>query len=163
VEAGEQLLPLRGQRDDRPAPVGAVAAPFDQPAVLQAVQDRDQVGAVDAEQPGQRLLSRGPLLVQVLEREPFTRPQAGGCGRVRLERTAAALAGRGFLAQIADSAKEARRLALEAIPPGAEVHVALSETMRELGITAEIDSSGRYESVRARLNALDRVTQAQER
>jgi len=51
---------------------------------------------------------------------------------------------------------------LEAIPPGAEVHVALSETMRELGITAEIDQSGRYDSVRSRLTALDRATQARQ-
>jgi hypothetical protein len=34
--------------------------------------------------------------------------------------------------------------------------------MRELGITAEIDESGRYESIRSRLNALDRSTQARE-
>jgi len=88
----------------------------------------------------------------------FERP----ADRARLERTAAALASRGFLAQIADSAKEARRLVLEAIPPGAEVHVALSETMRELGITAEIDQSGRYDSVRSRLTALDRATQARQ-
>src|SRR5262252_5789438 len=88
----------------------------------------------------------------------FERP----AGRAHLERTAAALASHGFLAQIADSAKEARRLVLEAIPDGAEVHVALSETMRELGITAEIDQSGRYDSVRSRLTALDRATQARE-
>src|SRR4029077_1001615 len=81
----------------------------------------------------------------------------------RLERTAAALASRGFLAQIADSAKEARRLVLEAIPDGAEVHVALSETMRELGITAEIDQSGRYDSVRSRLTVLDRAHQTRQR
>jgi len=88
----------------------------------------------------------------------FERP----AGRAHLERTAAALASHGFLAQIADSAKEARRLVLEAIPDGAEVHVALSETMRELGITAEIDQSGRYDSVRSRLTALDRATQARQ-
>ena len=88
----------------------------------------------------------------------FERP----AGRARLERAAAALASRGFLAQIADSAKEARRLVLEAIPDGAEVHVALSETMRELGITAEIDQSGRYDSVRSRLTELDRATQARQ-
>jgi L-lactate utilization protein LutC len=82
--------------------------------------------------------------------------------RARLERTAAALAARGFLAQVADSAKEARRLVLEAIPEGAEVHIALSETMREIGVTAEIDESGRYDSVRARLNQLDRATQGRE-
>jgi hypothetical protein len=88
----------------------------------------------------------------------FERP----AGHARLERTTAALATRGFLAQIADSAEEARRLVLKAIPPGAEVHAALSETMRELGITAEIDQSGRYDSVRSRLTALDRATQARQ-
>jgi hypothetical protein len=41
--------------------------------------------------------------------------------------------------------------------------VALSETLRELGVTSEIDASDRYDSVRAKLNALDRVTQARER
>ncbi len=82
--------------------------------------------------------------------------------RARLERTAAALARRGFEAVIADSAKEAGRLVLEAIQPGAEVFIALSETMRELSITAEIDESGRYESVRSRLKVLDRETQARQ-
>ena len=89
----------------------------------------------------------------------FERP----ADRVHLERTAAAMTGRGFTVQIADSAKEARQLVLDAIPEGAEVHVALSETMRELGLTAEIDESGRYEAIRPRLNALDRITQARER
>ena len=78
----------------------------------------------------------------------------------RLERTAGALAGRGFKAQVANSAEHARQLVLEAVPIGAEVHMALSETMRQLGLTAEIDESGRYESVRARLKTLDRTTQA---
>ena len=51
---------------------------------------------------------------------------------------------------------------LNAIPDGAEVHIALSETMREIGITAEIDESGRYQSIRAQLNKLDRETQGRE-
>jgi LUD domain len=89
----------------------------------------------------------------------FERP----ADRPRLERTAAALADRGFNAQIADSAEHARQLVLDAIPEGSEVHVALSETMRELGITGEIDESGRYDSVRSRLSELDRVTQDRER
>jgi hypothetical protein len=82
--------------------------------------------------------------------------------RARLERVAAALTARGFQAQVADSAAGARKLALAGIPDGAEVHIALSETMRELGITGEIEESGRYESVRTRLRALDRQTQARE-
>jgi hypothetical protein len=88
----------------------------------------------------------------------FERP----ADRAHLERTAAALAGRGFKAQVADSAEHARRLVLEAIPEGAEVHLALSETLRELGVASEIDESGRYDSVRSRLNALDRATQSRE-
>ncbi len=79
--------------------------------------------------------------------------------RARLERTAEALGARGFAAEIAASAQEARSRVLAAIPAGAEVHSALSETMRELGITQEIDESGRYDSVRVRLAAMDRETQ----
>jgi hypothetical protein len=89
----------------------------------------------------------------------FERPADRG----QLERTAAALAGRGFKAHVADSAAQARELVLGAIQEGSEVHIALSETMRELGITKEIEESGRYDSVRPRLNALDRETQARER
>jgi len=89
----------------------------------------------------------------------FERP----ADRARLEQTAAALGRRGFVAQVADSGEHARRLVFEAIPEGAEVHSALSETLQTLGITAEIDDSQRYDSVRASLNALDRETQARER
>jgi hypothetical protein len=89
----------------------------------------------------------------------FERP----ADRSHLERTAAALASRGFKVQIADSAEDARQRVLEAIPKGAEVHSALSETLRELGITNEIDTSGRYESIRSQLNELDRQTQGRER
>jgi LUD domain len=88
----------------------------------------------------------------------FERP----ADRPHLERTAAALGARGFNAQVADSAEHARQLVLEAIPEGAEVHLALSETLRELGVASEIDESGRYDSVRSRLNALDRQTQSRE-
>jgi L-lactate utilization protein LutC len=83
--------------------------------------------------------------------------------RAHLDRTAAALTARGFKAQVADSAEEARRLVLGAIPEGSEVHGALSETMREIGITEAVDESGRYDSVRVKLTALDRETQDRER
>lgn len=88
----------------------------------------------------------------------FERP----ADRAHLERTASALAARGFKAQVADTGEHARQLVLEAVPEGSEVHIALSETIRELGITEEIDESGRYDSIRARLGALDRETQGRE-
>jgi hypothetical protein len=81
---------------------------------------------------------------------PFTLPDPGPVNRefdrpadrARLERTAAALISRGFSAQVAEGVEQARSLVPEAIPEGAEVHGALSETMQVLGITAEIDESG---------------------
>ena len=82
--------------------------------------------------------------------------------RARLEKTAAALSRRGFLAQVADNAADARTLVFDIVPEGAEVHIALSETMTELGITAEIDESGRYQSIRTQLGKLDRQTQRRE-
>ncbi len=88
----------------------------------------------------------------------FERP----ADRAQLERTVAALGARGFKAQIADNPEHARQLVLDSIPEGSEVHIALSETLRELGITQEIDESGRYESIRARLSTLDRATQGRE-
>jgi LUD domain len=88
----------------------------------------------------------------------FERP----ADRDRMERTAAALEGRGFRAVVADDGEDARRLVFDELPAGAEVHTALSETLRELGITAEIDESGRYDSVRAKLATYDRETQGRE-
>jgi hypothetical protein len=82
--------------------------------------------------------------------------------RARLEGTAQALRARGFRAQVADSAEHARELVLAAVPPGAEVHTALSETLAQLGITGEIEESGRYQSIRVRLKTLDRETQGRD-
>ena len=90
--------------------------------------------------------------------EEFARPS----DHARLERTAAALEPRGFSAVIADDGAHARELVLSAIPEGAEVHTALSETLAELGLRAEIDESGRYDSIRMGLGKLDRETQFRE-
>lgn len=82
--------------------------------------------------------------------------------RERLERTAEALSARGFHAHVVADGAEARQLVLDTVPEGAEVHTALSETLTELGIRAEIEESGRYDSVRAKLAHLDRETQGRE-
>jgi hypothetical protein len=88
----------------------------------------------------------------------FERP----ADRAHLDRTAAALTARGFNARVVDTGEHARELVLEAIPEGSEVHLALSETLREIGITEAIDESGRYDSIRARLSTLDRETHGRE-
>ena len=80
----------------------------------------------------------------------------------RLAHVAEAMSARGFLPQIAEGGDHARELVFELIPEGAEVHSALSETLSELGISQIIEESGRYDSVRERLNQLDRETQGRE-
>jgi len=80
----------------------------------------------------------------------------------RLAHVAEAMSARGFLPQIAEGGDHARELVFELIPEGGEVHSALSETLSELGISQIIEESGRYDSVRERLNQLDRETQGRE-
>jgi len=57
---------------------------------------------------------------------------------------------------------EARQLILSLVPDGAEVHSGSSVTLEELGVTAEIEQSGRYQALRPRLWSMDRETQGQE-
>ncbi|HEY1623240.1 MAG TPA: LUD domain-containing protein [Streptosporangiaceae bacterium] len=77
-----------------------------------------------------------------------------------LERTAAALAAHGFTAEILDDASTARARIKELIPEGASVFTAASETLRLSGIDDDINTSGRYEAIKPRVLAMDRVTGA---
>jgi YkgG family uncharacterized protein len=63
---------------------------------------------------------------------------------------------------VVDTAAEARDYVLRLLPEGAEVHMGASRTLDEIGLTAEIEESGRYQAVRPRLRALDRVTHGRE-
>jgi len=82
--------------------------------------------------------------------------------RERLERVATALRENGFRALIAADQEEARQLVLEQLPDGAQVHQGASVTLDVLGVTADIEQSGRYAAVRPGLYALDRETQMNE-
>src|SRR5690242_17423581 len=57
---------------------------------------------------------------------------------------------------------EARRLVLDLIPDGADVHHGASKTLDVTGITAAIEESGRYDAIRPRIWSMDRATQADE-
>jgi hypothetical protein len=88
----------------------------------------------------------------------FTDPAPGP----RLERAAAALTAHGFTAEILDDTAAARTRIAGLIPEGASVFTAASETLRRSGIEADINTSGRYDSVRQRGQAMDRATQLAE-
>jgi len=79
-----------------------------------------------------------------------------------IERTVAALGANGIEAQLAASGAEAREKALAMIPAGAEVFTMTSVTLDAIGLAAEVNGSGRYDSVRARLTAMDQKSQGRE-
>jgi hypothetical protein len=80
----------------------------------------------------------------------------------RLERAATALAAHGFTAEILGDAAAARTRMKDLIPEGASVFTAASETLRLSGIDADINTSGRYDSVKNRGLAMDRGTELDE-
>jgi L-lactate utilization protein LutC len=80
----------------------------------------------------------------------------------RLERVATALRANNFAVEILDDAAAARARVQELIPEGTTVLTGASETLRLSGIDEDINSSGRFESVRARTLAMDRATQMAE-
>src|SRR6266480_1939325 len=86
----------------------------------------------------------------------FTEPAS----TLSLERAAAALREHGFTVEILDDAAAARARVEELIPEGASVFTGASETLRLSGIDADINTSGRYQAIRPRLLAMDRVTGA---
>ncbi len=80
----------------------------------------------------------------------------------QIERTVKALAANGIQAVVVETGAEARAKVAELVPAGAEVFISSSTTLNVLGITTEVDQSGRYDSVRTKLSKLDRATQGRE-
>jgi bisphosphoglycerate-independent phosphoglycerate mutase (AlkP superfamily) len=80
----------------------------------------------------------------------------------RVRRAAAALEANGITVLRSANATEAKELVLRLIDEGSEVHHGASMSLDLAGITDEIDTSGRYESLRPRIFSMDRETRADE-
>jgi hypothetical protein len=78
----------------------------------------------------------------------------------RVTRTAAALEANGISVLRAANADEAKRIVLDLIPTGSQVHHGASQSLEVSGIADEIERPGRYEPVRPRMLSMDRETQA---
>lgn len=76
--------------------------------------------------------------------------------------TQAALNAHNIQTTVVATGAEARAYVLSLIPEGAAVHQAASQTLEQIGITAEIEQSGRYQAIRPQIRKLDRVTQGRE-
>jgi acyl-CoA hydrolase len=79
-----------------------------------------------------------------------------------LAATVTALEEHGFSVEIADDLDAARQAVLARIPAGSSVMTNTSVTLDETGIAEEINGSGRYDSARSKMMALDFATQAQQ-
>jgi hypothetical protein len=79
-----------------------------------------------------------------------------------IQKVAAALRANNIDARVVDNGEEAKRLVLELIPEGAEVHSGKSKTVVDLGLYKELFESGRYDSVREHYMNMDRKTHARE-
>jgi hypothetical protein len=80
----------------------------------------------------------------------------------RVRRTTTALEANGISVLRAADAAEAKELVLDLIPDGSQVHHGASMSLDVAGITDEIDTSGRYQSLRPRIFSMDRQTRADE-
>src|SRR3989440_12855204 len=79
---------------------------------------------------------------------------------VRVKRTMAALEANGITVLRASDAAAARQVVLDLIPDASPVHQGASQTLDVLGITQEIERSGRYSALRPRIWSMDRETEA---
>lgn len=79
-----------------------------------------------------------------------------------IARAAAALTANGITAHIVADGAAALAKLQELLPAGAEVMTMTSMTLDTIGAAPEINQSGRYESVRAKLSAMDRKSQGRE-
>jgi hypothetical protein len=79
-----------------------------------------------------------------------------------LQRVAAKLQERNIEVVVVDDGDDARKLVLERLPKGAEVHSGKSKTLQEAGIFDLILDPSQYDALRNRYMKMDRQTQGRE-
>ena len=79
-----------------------------------------------------------------------------------LQHVVAGLHARNIEAVVVDTGEDARKLVLERLPKGAEVHSGKSKTLQEAGIIDLVQDPDEYDFLRTRYLKMDRKTQARE-
>ena len=91
--------------------------------------------------------------------EPTTTDDFGGrADDATIERTADALRAKGYAVHVVDDAAAARETILGILPEGAEVGQGASQTLEDIGVTHELEESGRFDAVRKHTRSMDRST-----
>lgn len=75
-----------------------------------------------------------------------------------IEKSKNALTEHGITVHIAANSDETKKIVHSLIPEGTEVMTATSTTLNQLGLTDEINDSGKYNSIKSQLSKLDRET-----
>jgi hypothetical protein len=75
-----------------------------------------------------------------------------------IDRTADALRAKGYAVHVVENGEEAKDVILSLLPEGAEVGQGASKTLEEIGVTQELEESGRYDAVRKHTRSMDRTT-----
>ena len=91
-----------------------------------------------------------------------SRQFAATADEARVKRTTLALESNGIRVLRAADAAEAKRIVLDLVPEGSQVHHGASQTLEMTGISDELEKSGRYDPVRPQIWSMDRQTQADE-
>ena len=79
-----------------------------------------------------------------------------------IQRVAQRIRERNIEVVVVDDGDQARKVVLERLPEGAEVHSAKSKTLQDAGIFDAIHDASRYDALRPRIFKMDRQTQARE-
>ena len=90
--------------------------------------------------------------------EDFARPAS----EETIQRVAERMRERNIEVAIVDDGDQARKVVLERLPEGAEVHSGKSKTLQDAGIFDAIHDVSRYDALRPRMFKMDRHTQARE-
>ena len=104
-------------------------------------------------------------MIKEIEVDPdgsLTRRWGTRADDLRVKITMAALAANGISVLRAPDAAAAKRIVLDLIPEASPVHQGASQTLDVLGITYEVEKSGRYAALRPRFWSMDRETEADE-
>jgi len=80
----------------------------------------------------------------------------------QIDRTVKALEANNIHVIVAENGVDAKKKLFEILPADAEVFTAKSATLNTLGITDELDKTGSYNSVRAKMKEMDPKTQNRE-
>src|SRR6266550_3082316 len=79
-----------------------------------------------------------------------------------LNKTIEALKNAGIESEAVETSEDAKKKILAILPKNAQVMPMTSVTLDTIGVSQEINESGNYDSVRNKLNKLDRATQGAE-